>query len=131
MSGLGVALGPLVGGAVIEGICWHWIFWLNVPVGLVLAPLAPRRLRESHGPSRRLDLAGLALATTGLLGVVFGIVRGNAAGWGSLEVVAPIATGAALLAAFVAASSARPPRCCRCASSAAAPSPPPTASRSR
>ena len=102
VSGLGVALGPLVGGAVIEGISWQWIFWLNVPVGLVLAPLAARRLSESHGPSSRLDLPGLALASTGLLGVVFGVVRGNPAGWGSLEVVAPIAAGAALLAAFVA-----------------------------
>ena len=102
VSGLGVALGPLVGGAVIEGISWQWIFWLNVPVGLVLAPLAARRLSESHGPSSRLDLPGLALASTGLLGVVFGIVRGNPAGWGSLEVVAPLVLGSALLAAFVA-----------------------------
>ena len=102
VSGLGVALGPLVGGAVIEGISWQWIFWIDVPVGLVLAPLAARRLAETHGPSSRLDLPGLALASTGLLGVVFGVVRGNPAGWGSLEVVAPIAAGALLLAAFVA-----------------------------
>jgi EmrB/QacA subfamily drug resistance transporter len=102
ISGLGIALGPLVGGAVIEGISWQWIFWLNVPVGIVLAPLAARRLAESHGPAKRLDLPGLALASTGLLGVVFGVVRGNPAGWGSLEVVAPIAAGAVLLMAFVA-----------------------------
>jgi len=102
VSGLGVALGPLVGGAVIEGISWQWIFWLNVPVGIVLAPLAARRLTESHGPAGRLDLPGLALASIGLLGVVFGVVRGNPAGWGSLEVVAPIALGAVLLVAFVA-----------------------------
>jgi EmrB/QacA subfamily drug resistance transporter len=102
VSGLGVALGPLVGGAVIEGISWQWIFWLNVPVGIVLAPLAARKLTETHGPARRLDLTGLALASFGLLGVVFGVVRGNPAGWGSLEVVAPIAAGAALLVAFVA-----------------------------
>src|SRR5215208_6744710 len=102
ISGLGVALGPLVGGAVIEGISWQWIFWLNVPVGLVLAPLALRRVQESHGPSHRLDLAGVALASAGLLGVVYGIVRGNAAGWGSTEVAGSIAAGAALLAAFVA-----------------------------
>ena len=101
VSGLGVALGPLVGGAVIEGISWQWIFWLNVPVGLALAPLAARRLAESHGPANRLDLPGLALGSTGLLGVVFGVVRGNPAGWGSLEVVAPIAAGAVLLVAFV------------------------------
>jgi EmrB/QacA subfamily drug resistance transporter len=102
VSGLGVALGPLVGGAVIEGISWQWIFWLNVPVGLALAPLAARRLQESHGPATRLDLPGLALATLGLLGVVYGVVRGNPAGWGSLEVVGSIAAGAVLLAGFVA-----------------------------
>jgi EmrB/QacA subfamily drug resistance transporter len=102
VSGLGVALGPLVGGAVIEGISWQWIFWLNVPVGIALVPLAMRRLAETHGPSSRLDLPGLALASIGLLGVVFGIVRGNPAGWGSLQVVAPIAAGVVLLVAFVA-----------------------------
>jgi EmrB/QacA subfamily drug resistance transporter len=102
VSGLGVALGPLVGGAVIEGISWQWIFWLNVPVGLALAPLAARRLDESHGPARRLDMPGLALASAGLLGVVYGVVRGNPAGWGSTEVVGSIAAGAALLVAFVA-----------------------------
>jgi EmrB/QacA subfamily drug resistance transporter len=102
ISGLAVALGPLVGGAVIEGMSWQWIFWVNVPVGLVLAPLAARRLEESHGPSARLDLTGLVLASAGLLGVVFGVVRGNPAGWGSTEVVAPIAAGSALLVAFVA-----------------------------
>jgi EmrB/QacA subfamily drug resistance transporter len=102
VSGLGVALGPLVGGAVIEGISWQWIFWLNVPVGLALAPLAARRLAESHGPATRLDLPGLALATFGLLGVVYGVVRGNPAGWGSLEVVGSIVAGAILLVGFVA-----------------------------
>jgi len=102
ISGLAVALGPLVGGAVIEGMSWQWIFWVNVPVGLALAPLAASRLEESHGPSARLDLTGLALASAGLLGVVFGVVRGNPAGWGSTEVVVSIAAGAALLVAFVA-----------------------------
>jgi EmrB/QacA subfamily drug resistance transporter len=102
ISGLGVAFGPLVGGAVIEGISWQWIFWLNVPVGLILGPLALRRLDESHGPAGRLDLIGLALASSGLLGIVYGVVRGNPAGWGATEVVAPIAAGTALLLAFVA-----------------------------
>jgi EmrB/QacA subfamily drug resistance transporter len=102
VSGLGIAIGPLVGGAVIEGISWQWIFWLNVPVGIALAPLAARRLTESHGPASRLDLPGLALASFGLLGVVFGVIRGNPAGWGSLEVVAPIIAGAILLVAFIA-----------------------------
>ena len=102
VSGLGVALGPLVGGAVIEGISWQWIFWLNVPIGLVLVPLAARLLRESRGPARRLDVPGVMLASAGLLGVVYGVVRGNPAGWGSPEVVASIAAGAVLLAGFVA-----------------------------
>ena len=67
-----MASGPLVGGAVIEGISWQWIFWLNVPIGLVLVPLALRRLEESHGPAGRLDLPGVALVSAGLFGVVWG-----------------------------------------------------------
>jgi EmrB/QacA subfamily drug resistance transporter len=102
VSGLGVALGPLVGGAVVEGISWPYIFWLNVPVGLALIPLAARRLEESYGPDRHLDLPGLALAGLGLLGVVFGIVRGQALGWSSPAILGSIGTGLVLLAAFVA-----------------------------
>jgi EmrB/QacA subfamily drug resistance transporter len=101
VAGLAVAAGPLVGGAVIEGMSWQWIFWINVPVGLVLAPLAALRLEESRGPAARIDLAGLALASAGLLGVVYGVVRGNPAGWGAAEVVVPLAVGAVLLVAFV------------------------------
>jgi EmrB/QacA subfamily drug resistance transporter len=102
VSGLGVAFGPVVGGAVVEGISWQWIFWINVPIGLVLVPLVLRRLGESHGASTRLDLPGLALASAGLLGVVFGIVRGEALGWTSTTVLASLIGGAATLAAFVA-----------------------------
>jgi EmrB/QacA subfamily drug resistance transporter len=102
VSGLGVALGPVVGGAVVEGFSWQWIFWLNVPIGLALAPAALSMLRESRGPSATLDLPGVALASSGLLGVVFGIVRAGELGWTSTTVVASIAGGAVLLAAFVA-----------------------------
>src|SRR6476620_6441537 len=101
ISGLGVALGPLVGGAVVEGISWHWIFWLNVPIGLVLAPLAHRRLAESYGPGGRLDLGGLTLGGLGLLGIVYGIVRGAELGWTSSTVLSSLLAGATLLAAFV------------------------------
>src|SRR6266566_3404766 len=73
--------------ALGEGLSWEWIFWLNVPIGLVLAPLAFFRLRESHGPADRLDLAGLGLASAGLLGIVWGLVRGNSVGWSSPEIV--------------------------------------------
>jgi EmrB/QacA subfamily drug resistance transporter len=101
VSGLGVALGPLVGGAVVNGFSWEYIFWLNVPIGLALIPLAARRLDESYGPDHQLDLPGLALAGLGLLGIVYGIVRGQALGWTSSTILASLATGALLLAAFV------------------------------
>jgi EmrB/QacA subfamily drug resistance transporter len=100
IAGLAVAMGPLVGGLVVEGISWQWIFWLNVPVGLVLLPLATQ-LRESVGPDKALDVPGLALASGGLLGIVWGLVNGNADGWTSPGIVAALAGGAALLTAFV------------------------------
>ena len=102
IGGLAIAFGPLVGGAVVEGIAWQWIFWLNVPIGLVLVPLALRRLEESRGPAGRLDLPGVALASAGLFGIVWGLVRGNGQGWDSLEIVGSLAVGAVLLAGFVA-----------------------------
>jgi EmrB/QacA subfamily drug resistance transporter len=101
VAGLGVALGPVVGGAVVEGFSWQWIFWLNVPVGIALAPVALATLRESHGPSRTLDVTGVALASAGLLGVVLGIVRAQALGWTSTMVLTSIGAGLVLLAAFV------------------------------
>jgi len=102
IGGLAIAIGPLVGGAIVSGVSWHWIFWLNVPIGLVLAPLALARLEETRGADSSLDLPGLGLASAGLLGIVWGLVRGNAHGWTSLGIVLPIAAGAALLAAFLA-----------------------------
>jgi EmrB/QacA subfamily drug resistance transporter len=101
VAGLGVALGPVVGGAVVEGFSWQWIFWLNVPVGIALAPVALATLRESRGPSRTLDVTGVALASAGLLGVVLGIVRAQALGWTSTMVLTSIGAGLVLLAAFV------------------------------
>jgi EmrB/QacA subfamily drug resistance transporter len=101
IGGLGVALGPVVGGAVVEGLSWQWIFWLNVPLGIVLAPLAARRLTESLGPDSRLDLRGLGLVSVGLLGIVWGLVRGNTVGWGSAEIIGALTLGVTLVIAFV------------------------------
>jgi EmrB/QacA subfamily drug resistance transporter len=101
IGGLAIAIGPLVGGAVVSGFSWNWIFWLNVPIGLVLAPLAYTRLEETYGSDTTLDLPGLALVSTGLLGIVWGLVRGNQHGWTSTGIVVPLVAGALLVAAFV------------------------------
>jgi EmrB/QacA subfamily drug resistance transporter len=102
ISGAAVAIGPLVGGAVVQGISWHWIFWINVPIGALLLPLAAARLHESRGPYAALDLPGLVLASGGAFGVVFGLVRAQSLGWTAPAVLLALAGGAALLAAFVA-----------------------------
>src|SRR6478752_2430342 len=102
ITGLAVASGPLVGGAVVQGINWEWIFWLNVPIGLAAAPLVRTRLVESFGPDHGLDVRGLALVTGGAFGIVFALIRGNSVGWASAEILFALAAGALLLAAFVA-----------------------------
>jgi EmrB/QacA subfamily drug resistance transporter len=101
ISGVAVALGPLVGGAVIQLSSWHGIFWINVPIGLALIPLAGLRLAESRGPSKQLDLPGLAFASSGLFGIVYGLVRSQSQGWNDLEVIVALAAGAVLVVAFV------------------------------
>src|SRR3954453_2917737 len=107
--GLGVALGPVVGGAVLSGLDWHWIFWVNVPIGIALIPLAAARLPESFGPAVRLDVVGLVLAGAGALGVTWGLVRANSVGWGSAEVIGALAGGLAVIAAFVSWERRAPP----------------------
>jgi EmrB/QacA subfamily drug resistance transporter len=102
ITGVSVASGPLVGGAIVEGISWQWIFWINVPIGLIAVPLVLSRMKESFGPDTNLDIPGLALVTGGALGIVWGLVRGNSAGWDSPEVLGSLAAGALLVAAFVA-----------------------------
>ncbi len=101
IAGLAIAIGPLVGGAIAEGLDWQWIFWVNVPIGLITIPLAYFRLEETRGASNRLDLPGLGLASAGLLAIVWGLVNGNELGWMSIQTVATITTGVAFVAAFV------------------------------
>src|SRR5215472_14326570 len=101
MSGLGVALGPVIGGGITEYASWHWIFWINVPVGVLLLPIVAL-MRESRGGAGRLDPVGVLLATGGLLGLVFGLVRGNGHGWTSGQVLGSLIVGGVLLLAFVA-----------------------------
>jgi len=102
ITGLGAVLGPLVGGAAVQAITWPWIFWINVPIGLVTIALTRVRVGESFGPDPVLDLPGLVLVTGGAFGLVWALVRGNPAGWGSTEVTGSLAAGIVLAVAFVA-----------------------------
>jgi EmrB/QacA subfamily drug resistance transporter len=102
IQGLAVAAGPVVGGAIAGGISWHWIFWLNVPIGLALMPLAARRLSESFGPRPDFDIGGLVLAAAAAFGVTWGLVRAEAAGWGSVEVLGSLGAGLVLGGLFIA-----------------------------
>ena len=117
ISGIAVAVGPLVGGAVVQGISWHWIFWINVPIGIVLIPLAMRALQESHGPYGSLDIPGLLLGSTGAFGIVFGLVRAQSLGWTSTTVLTSLVAGTVLIGLFVRGSGVPASRCCRWCSS--------------
>ncbi|MGI5427946.1 MFS transporter [Streptomyces sp. CA-179760] len=101
VNGLAVASGPLVGGTLTEHLSWQWIFWLNVPLGLALLPLARLRLAESHGTGSPLDVPGTLLASGGLFGIVYGLVRGPVDGWTGSLVLTGLFAGTALLAGFV------------------------------
>jgi EmrB/QacA subfamily drug resistance transporter len=102
IAGLAIAIGPLVGGAIAEGLAWQWIFWINVPIGLIAIPLAMTRLSETRGPANRLDLPGLGLVSGGLLSLVWGLVRGNELGWTNPQIVGSLGVGLVVLAIFVA-----------------------------
>jgi EmrB/QacA subfamily drug resistance transporter len=101
LAGLAVATGPLVGGVVTEGLGWHWIFWLNVPIGLLAIGLGMRLLPETQGAPERIDLVGVALVTAGVVSLVWALVRANDVGWSSPEIISTLVVGSALLVAFV------------------------------
>jgi EmrB/QacA subfamily drug resistance transporter len=102
VTGLAATVGPVVGGAVTQGLAWQWIFWLNVPIGLVAIPLVLARTPESFGARARLDLSGLILSAVAALGVVWALIRGNTAGWTAAQTLVPLAIGVLAGAGFVA-----------------------------
>ena len=102
LTGLALIAGPVVGGAVADGIAWQWIFWINVPIGRVAIALVRRRIQESFGMSTAVDVLGVILVTGAVLGAVWGLMRGNASGWTSPEVIAAFVAGLLLAGAFVA-----------------------------
>jgi EmrB/QacA subfamily drug resistance transporter len=101
ITGVAVAAGPLVGGAVVEGLAWPWVFWLNVPVGIVIAFLTIRKVGESDRVLRNVDPVGLTLATLGVFGIAQALIRGNDAGWTSTSILAGLVGGVIALALFV------------------------------
>jgi MFS family permease len=101
IAGLAVAGGPVIGGAIVQGINWHWIFWLNVPVGLAVIPLSAARLRESFGPRPRLDVVGLVLAGGAFFCLTWGLVRANTVGWSGAEVIATLIAGSLVAGVFL------------------------------
>ena len=102
IGGLAVAVGPLVGGAVTQGLSWHWIFWVNVPIGIAAAIMAAIRLPESRGAQTKLDVPGLALVSAGSVSILWGLIRSTDVGWSSGEVTGSLALGAIVILAFLA-----------------------------
>jgi hypothetical protein len=100
VTGLAAVAGPILGGAVTQGLGWQWIFWINVPAALAAIPLVLSRLPEARGPRGTVDLPGLALATAAALGLVWGLIRGKTAGWGSPETIGALAAGTAAAGGF-------------------------------
>jgi len=101
IGGLAIAGGPLVGGAVVQGLSWHWIFWINVPIGLSAAILSKSRLTEGHGPAGRLDIGGVTLVGAAAVALAWGLVRTTDVGWGSAQVIMALCAGALLVAGFI------------------------------
>ncbi len=104
ITGVAVAVGPVLGGAITSGLSWRWIFFVNIPVGVFALAATLLRVQESHDPrARRVDYVGFVTFSLGLAALVYGLIRSNAAGWGSTTVVGSLVAAAVLLGAFVAA----------------------------
>jgi EmrB/QacA subfamily drug resistance transporter len=101
ITGLAVASGPLVGGAIVQGLAWQWIFWINLPVAFVVAWLVRAKVPEAKATAAPLDIAGVVLMTISLVPLVWGLVHGNQAGWTDPNVIAAIGAGLAFGVIFV------------------------------
>ena len=113
IAGLAVATGPLIGGALTQSLSWHWVFWVNVPIGVAVGLLASVRIVETRGPSRQLDVPGIVLVTGGAVAIIWSLVRTGEVGWSSPQVLVGFVVGIALLAAFVPWEQRARSRCCR------------------
>ena len=101
--GISVAVGPLVGGALTQGLGWRWVFFINVPVGVAALAVTYLKVRESRDPkARRIDWLGVATLSAGLFLLVLALVRGNDDGWGSAVIIGELVAAATLLIAFIA-----------------------------
>ncbi|HSW74726.1 MAG TPA: MFS transporter [Candidatus Saccharimonadales bacterium] len=100
ITGLAILSGPVVGGAVVQGISWQWIFWINVPVGIIVTPLILTKLRESDKTELKLDFVGIALMTVGIFGITWGLIRSSSLGWGNVEITGALIAGLLTLIAF-------------------------------
>jgi EmrB/QacA subfamily drug resistance transporter len=105
LAGLGGTMGAVVGGALVDSLSWRWVFLVNVPFGILVVAASFLILRESratlNGAARTFDVAGALLSTAGLLAIMLGFIRAEPLGWGSIEVIALLVGGVALLVAFV------------------------------
>jgi EmrB/QacA subfamily drug resistance transporter len=102
VTGVAVAVGPVLGGAITSGLSWRWIFFVNIPIGVGALAATLLRVDESRDPrARRIDYAGFTTFSGGLAALVFGLIRSNEDGWGSTTVVGSLVAAAALLAVFV------------------------------
>ncbi len=101
VTGFALIIGPAIGGFITESFGWRWIFWINLPIGLIAIALVLARLRESFGPKAALDILGLTIVAVAALALVWTLLRGNIAGWTSAEVTGTLALGVLFAAAFV------------------------------